>query len=393
MSAAVEVVVVEAVRSAFAKRGGELSAAHPADVLGAVQRTLLDRAGVDPGTVGQVIGGCVNQAGEQALNVARTAWLSAGLPLTVAATTVDAQCGSAQQATALAGALVGAGVVELAVGCGVEIMSRIPIGANVDPRWGHPAPSSYRDRYEWTSQFEGAERVARAWSVTRDDADRYAVLSQERAAAAWGDGRFDAQIAAVEVPAAGGDGEPVAERTLVARDGAMRPTTMEGLSRLKPVHGDDGVHTAGSSSQIADGAAAVLLASARAAEELGLRPMARIVDQCLVGSDPEIMLTGPIGATRFILERNGLTLDDLDVVEINEAFASVVIAWQRELGADLAKVNPNGGAIATGHPLGATGAALITKAVHELARTGGRLGLVTMCCGGGLGTGMLLERL
>jgi acetyl-CoA C-acetyltransferase len=271
----------------------------------------------------------------------------------------------------------------MAVGCGIESMSRIPIGSNARPELGlgAPVPPEYETRYEYTSQFEGAERIAGRWGITRQHTDEFGVLSQARAAAAWADGRFDDQIVTV----ANGHGP-------VSRDEGPRETTLEGLAKLKPVARPDGVHTAGTSSQISDGAAAVLLATAERVAQLGLTPRARIKDSLLVGSDPELMLTGPIPATRALLERNGLTLDDIDLVEINEAFASVVLAWQRELDADLDKVNVNGGAIALGHPLGATGAVLITKAVNELERRDGTYALVTMCCGGGLGTGMLVER-
>jgi acetyl-CoA C-acetyltransferase len=392
-----EVFVVEAVRSAIGRRNGSLSAAHSVEVLGQVQRALIERSGIDPSQVGQVIGGCVGQAGMQAANVTRNAWLTAGLPLEVAATTVDSQCGSSQQATNLATALVAAGVIDTAVACGVELMSRVPMGSSVpkDPNVGKPITREYWKHYEMTSQFEGAERIADKWGVTRDDADRFGKLSQDRAAAAWAEGRFDTQIVPVTAPDPAADAEAKgagARPTITfTRDEGLRDTTLEGLAKLKPVARENGVHTAGSSSQISDGAGAVLLASADAIERLGLTPLARVVDTCLVGSDPVLMLTGPIDATRHLLERNGLGIDDIDLVEINEAFASVVLAWQQELGADLERVNPNGGAIALGHPLGGTGAILTAKAVHELRRTGARRALVTMCCGGGLGTGTILS--
>jgi acetyl-CoA C-acetyltransferase len=274
-------------------------------------------------------------------------------------------------------------MVDMAVGCGVESMSRIPIGSAARPELGlgFPVPAEYEQRYEYTSQFQGAERIAEKWGITRQDTDELGVRSQRLAAAAWAAGRFDGQI----VPVTNGHGP-------VMRDEGLRETTLEGLAALKPVAPPDGVHTAGTSSQISDGAAAVLLATAERTAAMGITPRARIKDSLLVGSDPELMLTGPIPATRTLLERNGMTLDDVDIVEINEAFASVVLAWQRELDADLDKVNVNGGAIALGHPLGATGAVLITKALNELERRDGTFALVTMCCGGGLGTGMLIER-
>ena len=388
-----DTVIVEAVRTPVGRRNGGLSTVHPADLLATVQREVITRSGIDPAEVGQVVGGCVSQIGEQSFDVARTAWLTAGLPLSVAATTVDTQCGSSQQATNLAGSLVASGTVDVAVGCGVELMSRVPIGSNSKGDYGRPIPKSYFPQYEFISQFEGAERIADKWGITRQDADEYGLRSQQLAAQAWAEGRFDTQVVEVDAPDLGEDGKPIGTTHRVARDEGLRETTLEKLAALKAVAREDGVHTAGSSSQISDGAAAVLIASAERAEALGLRPRARIVDTCLVGVDPVLMLTGPIDATERLFDRTGLTMSDIDVVEINEAFASVVLAWAKELGADMAKVNPNGGAIALGHPLGATGAVLLTKALHELERTGGRYGLVTMCCGGGIGTGTIIERL
>jgi acetyl-CoA C-acetyltransferase len=387
-----DVVIVEAVRSPLGRRNGGLSSVHPADLLGAVQVAAIERAGVDPAEVGQVVGGCVSQVGEQTFNVARTAWLAAGLPLTVAATTVDAQCGSSQQATGLAASLVRSGTVDVAMSCGVESMSRIPLGAASKAGPGRPLPKSYAPRYEATSQFEGAERIAQRWGITRADTDAFGLASQQRAARAWDEGRFEREVLPIDAPDLDADGAPTGTTHQVARDEGLRDTSLEALAKLKPVARDDGVHTAGTSSQITDGAAAVLMATAGRARALGLRPRARVVDHCLVGVDPVLMLTGPIDATRRILERNALTIDDLDVIEINEAFASVVLAWERELEPDMARVNPNGGAIAIGHPVGATGARLVTTALHELERIDGRYALVTMCCGGGLGTGTLLER-
>ncbi len=384
-----DVVVVEALRSPIGKRGGVLSAMHPAVLLSEVQRATIERAGIDAEQVGQVIGGCVDQVGEQTQNVTRTAWLTADLPLTVAASTIDAQCGSSQQATALAAALVGSRVVDVAMGCGVEAMSRVPMGAAVSGDYGDPIPARYEEHYESTTQFEGAERIAKKWGITRADCDEFGLRSQQLAHQAYSQDRFAGQLVPIQAPVPGENGDGSSQ--LVDRDQGLRETTLEALGALKTVQ-PDGVHTAGSASQISDGASAVLLARAETASALGLSTRARIVDSCLVGSDPELMLTGPIDATRTILERNQLTLADIDVIEINEAFASVVLAWQRELDADMERVNPNGGAIALGHPLGATGAGLLTKAIHELERSDGTLALVTMCCGGGLGTGMLLER-
>jgi len=396
-----DVVIVEAVRSPIGRRGGGLSTFHSADLLAGVLGELVARSGIDPNEVGQVIGGCVSQVGMQGFNITRTAWLTAGLPISVAATTVDSQCGSSQQATNLATSLVASGVVDVAVACGVEVMSRVPMGSSLGQGVGKAVPKSYFGRYQWTSQFQGAELIAQKWGLTREDLDRFGLESQERAAKAWQEGAFGTQIVELDAPDLDEDGKPTGSTHHVARDEGLRETTMEGLGGLKPVVGpndpvvgaDGGHHTAGSSSQISDGSGAVLLMSAEKAAALGLTPRARVVDTCLVGSDPVLMLTGPIDATQRLLERTGLSMDDIDVTEINEAFASVVLAWERELKADHAKVNPNGGAIALGHPLGGTGAILTTKALHELERTQGRYGLVTMCCGGGLGTGTILERL
>ena len=389
-----DVVIVEAVRTPIGRRNGGLSTVHPADLLGTVLSEVVGRSGIDPTEVEQVVGGCVSQVGEQSFNVTRTAWLSAGLPLGTAATTVDTQCGSSQQATNVATSLVGSGVVDVAVACGVELMSRVPIGSNSSKKLGLgvPIPKTYFPRYEFTSQFEGAERIADKWGITRSDTDEFGLLSQQRAARAWAEGRFDTQVVPVDAPDADDEGKPTGTTHHVASDEGLRDTSIEALAGLKPVARPDGVHTAGSSSQISDGAAALLMMTAAKAAELGLRPRARIVDTCLVGVDPILMLTGPIDATQRLLARTGMSLADMDLVEINEAFASVVLAWQRELGADLDRTNPNGGAIALGHPLGATGAFLMTKAVHELERTDGTTGLITMCCGGGLGTGTIIER-
>ena len=387
-----DVVIVEAVRSPLGKRGGGLSTMHAADLLGAVQKEAIERSGIDPTAVDQVVGGCVTAAGEQSFNIARTAWLTAGLPLGVAATTVDSQCGSSQQATNLAATLIKSGTVDVVLSCGVESMSRVPLGVNTSNGPGRAIPRSYRQYYEFVSQFEGAERIAEKWGITRQDTDAFGLASQQRAAQAWAEGRFDREVLPIDAPNLNDEGKPDGTTHRVERDEGMRESTMEGLAKLKAVAREDGVHTAGTSSQISDGAAAVLLMSGQKATELGLRPRARITHQCLVGVDPVLMLTGPIDASHKLFERSGLTMSDIDTTEINEAFASVVLAWERELKPDMDKVNPNGGAIAIGHPVGATGARLITTALHELERTDGTHGLVTMCCGGGLGTGTLLER-
>jgi acetyl-CoA C-acetyltransferase len=390
-----EVVIVEAVRSPIGRRNGGLSSVHPADLLGTVLTELIDRSGIDPAEVDQVVAGCVSQVGEQSFNIGRTAWLSAGLPLTTASTTVDTQCGSSQQATNVATSLVGAGVVDVAIACGVELMSRVPIGSNSSKKLGLgvPIPKTYFPHYEFTSQFEGAERIADKWGVTRADTDAFGLASQQRAATAWAEGRFDGQVVAVDAPDLDEEGKPAGTTHRVERDEGLRETSLEALANLKPVARPEGVHTAGNSSQISDGSAAVLMMTAEKAAALGLTPCARVVDTCLVGVDPVLMLTGPIDATQRLLERTGMAIGDFDLFEINEAFASVVLAWQREVGADPERTNPNGGAIALGHPLGGTGAFLVTKAVHELERTDGTAALVSMCCGGGLGTGTIIERI
>jgi acetyl-CoA C-acetyltransferase len=388
-----DVVLVEAVRSPLGRRNGSLATVHPADLLGAVQRAAIDRSGIDPEVVGQVVGGCVSQVGEQTFNIARTAWLSAGLPIEVAASTVDSQCGSSQQATNLAASMVAAGVVDTALACGIESMSRVPLGSAARGEFGRPTPQSYRQHFELTSQFEGAERIAEKWGITRADTDAFGMESQARAQRAWSEGRFEREVLPIDAPDLDDEGRPTGTKHRVTRDEGLRETSLDALAKLKPVARENGVHTAGSSSQITDGAAAVLMTTAARARQLGLRPRVRVVDQCLVGVDPVLMLTGPIDATRRLMDRTGLGIDDFDVIEINEAFASVVLAWEREVKPDMAKVNPNGGAIALGHPVGATGARLVTTALHELERIDGQYALVTMCCGGGLGTGTILERL
>jgi len=390
-----EVVIVEAVRSPIGRRNGGLAGIHPVDLLAEIQSELIRRSGIDPAEVGQVVNGCVSQVGEQSFNVGRTAWLTAGLPQEVPATTVDTQCGSSQQATNMAAALVQAGVVDVAVASGVESMSRIPIGINSSKKLGLgvPIPKTYFAEYEFTSQFEGAERIADKWEISRQDTDEFSLRSQQLAAQAWAEDRFATQVHAIDAPELDDEGKPTGTTQKISMDEGLRETTLDGLSSLKPVARKDGVHTAGSASQISDGAAAVLMMTAAKAAELGLTPKARIVDTCLVGVDPVLMLTGPIDATRRLLDRNGMSIGDIDLAEVNEAFASVVLAWQRELGADMAIANPNGGAIALGHPLGATGAFLLTKAVHELERADLNTALITMCCGGGLGTGTIIERI
>jgi acetyl-CoA C-acetyltransferase len=391
-----EVVIVDAVRSAVGRRNGTLRKKYATELLGDVLGGLMARNGLEGAAVDQVIGGCVNQLGMQASNVIRNAWLAAGLPLEVPAATVNTQCGSAQEANTLGHALIASGLADVIVACGVEAMSQVPMGstAPAEPDYGQPRGGRYTTVYEPTTQFEGAERIAETWGIQRDELEVFAKRSQDRAATAWSEARFSTQIIPVEAPVVDEAGA-VVSTVRFDRDEGMRETTLSGLAALKPNLRDRkaAFHTAGTSSQISDGASAVLLMSAARAEVLGLRPRARIIDSVLVGSDPELMLTGPIPATRRLTERSGVKLDSIDVFEVNEAFASVVLAWQRETGADPDRVNVNGGAIALGHPLGATGTILLTKALNELERSGGRYGLVTMCCGGGLGTGTLLERL
>ena len=391
-----EVVIVDAARSAVGKKKGSLGWVHPTDMLGPVVMKMLERNGVSSSQVDQVVGGCINKLGAQGMNVTRTAWLAHGGDQNTPCITIDSQCGSSQEAAGLGYSLIRSGMADVVIACGVENMTRLPIGSDaigLPKEYGKVVSKSYFEHYEFTSQFEGAERVAEKYQVTRQDADRFGLLSQQRAAKAQDEGRFKGQIIPLEVPVFDDKGEKTGANKVFDRDEIPRDTSLEALAGLKPVARENGVHTAGQSSQIADGAAAVLLMSAAKAKELGLTPRARIVNSVLVGCDPVLMLEGPIPATEKLLKQAGLAIGDIDVFEVNEAFASVVLGWAKAVGADLEKVNPNGGAIALGHPLGATGCFLITKAVHELQRTGGRYGLVSMCCGGGLGTGTLIERI
>ena len=391
-----EVVIVEAGRSAVGKRNGALAGTHPADILGPVMMEVVRRAGITPEQVDHIVGGCINKVGAQAMNITRTAWLSHGGPLEVAASTVDSQCGSSQYAVNLAYSLIASGAEESVLACGVENMSVLPIGsdANDGAKAGHGKPISrtYRQHYEFASQFEGAERIAEKYGITRADTDAFGLQSQLRAARAQTEGRFETQIIALQAAMLDDAGEKTDGFVTFDRDEIPRDTSLEKLATLKPVARPDGVHTAGSASQIADGAAAILLMSAERAKALGLKARARVLQTALVGCDPVLMLEGPIPATRRVLERQGLSMENIDVFEINEAFASVVLAWAQALSPDMERVNPNGGAISLGHPLGGTGCVLTTKALHELERAGGEFGLVTMCCGGGLGTGTLIQR-
>ncbi|MEU6265994.1 steroid 3-ketoacyl-CoA thiolase [Saccharopolyspora shandongensis] len=384
-----EAVIVEAGRTPVGKRYGALSGLHPAELLGLAQRGVLDRAGLDPAKVGQVVGGCVTQVGEQSNNVTRNAWLHAGLPHTTACTSIDCACGSSQQAVHLIAGLIAGGAIDTGIACGVEAMSRVFLGAALAPGTGSPMPDSWS--IDMPDQFTAAERIARNRGITRADADALGAASQQKAAVAWSEGRFDGQIIPAEAPVLTEDG-PTGETALVNRDQGLRETTADGLAELKPVI-TDGIHTAGNSSQISDGAAAVLLMSRERAEAEGLRPRARIVASGMVGSDPYYHLDGPVHATAHVLEKAGMALGDIDLVEINEAFASVVLSWAQVHRADMDKVNVNGGAIALGHAVGSTGARLMTQAVHELERSDRSTALITMCAGGAHATATIVERI
>lgn len=372
-------VIVEAARTPIGKRGGWLSGLHAAELLGLAQRGAIERLGIAPEEIEQVIGGCVTQAGEQSNNITRTAWLHAGLPWQSGCMTVDAQCGSAQQATHLVAGLIAAGAIDAGMACGVEAMSRVPLGANVGEGAGPRRPESWN--IDLPNQFEAAERIARRRGFSREDLESLGVRSQAFAKRAWYEGRFEREVLEVRV----GD-------ELVTRDQGLRDTTAESLAKLKPVM-DGGLHTAGTSSQISDGAAAVILMDEDRARALGYVPRARIVAQCLVGAETEFHLDGPVQATTRVLEQSGMKIGDLDLFEVNEAFASVPLSWASVHGPDLDKVNVNGGALAIGHPVGSTGARLITTALHELERRDGSTALITMCAGGALSTGTIIERI
>ncbi|MDP9092347.1 MAG: steroid 3-ketoacyl-CoA thiolase [Actinomycetota bacterium] len=382
-------VIVEAVRTPIGKRGGWLAGLHPAQLLGATQRALIERCGIDPSAVEQLIGGCVTQAGEQSNNVTRTAWLSSGLPWQAGASTLDAQCGSAQQASHLIAGLIATGAIDVGIACGVEAMTRVPLGANRGET-GSPRPDSWD--IDLPNQFLAAERIAERRGLSRADLDAFGLSSQQKARRAWDEGRFDREVAHVAAPVLDEDGKPTGELRTVNRDQGLRETTIEGLASLKPVY-DGALHSPGTSSQISDGAAAVLLMDSGKATALGLRPRARIVTQVLVGAEPYYHLDGPVQATTRLLERSGMTISDLDLFEVNEAFASVPMSWLQVHKADPDKVNVNGGAIAIGHPVGSTGSRLITTALHELERRDGSTALITMCAGGALSTGTIIERI
>ncbi|MFM7275382.1 MAG: steroid 3-ketoacyl-CoA thiolase [Gammaproteobacteria bacterium] len=389
-----EAVIVEALRTPIARGKpvvGELFGFHPAHLLAIAQKAVIDRAGVKPEDVEQLIGGCVTQAGEQAGNLCRNAWLSMGSSWAPGATTIDTQCGSAQQANHLVSALVASGSIDIGIACGVEVMSHVGLGANVYNGPGYFQPPNW----PWDGspdQFGSAERIAKNRGITRADVDAFAMESQRRAAQAWSEGRFAREVITMEAPTFGEDGKPDGGTRTVSRDQGVRATTLEGLAGLKPVK-EGGIHTAGNSSQISDGAAAVLWMSREEAERRGLKPRARIVCGVTVGTDPYYHLDGPVDATAALFRKTGMNLGDIDLVEINEAFAAVVLSWARVYNADMSKVNVNGGAIALGHPVGSTGARLITTALHELERTGKGTALISMCCGASIGTGTIIERL
>jgi acetyl-CoA C-acetyltransferase len=383
-------VIVEAVRTPIGKRRGALSGLHPAEILGQAQTALVERAGIEPAEVEQMAGGCVTQAGEQAGNVTRTAWLHAGMPVQTGCLTLDAQCGSAQQAVHLIAGLIAAGAIDVGIGCGVEAMSRVGLGANIGTGIGSPRPDSWT--IDMPNQFEAAERIAKRRGITRADLDAVGLRSQQNAQQAWAQGRFDREVAAVKAPVLDAEGKPTGEFRNVDRDQGLRETTLEALAGLKPVM-PDGLHTAGTSSQISDGAAAVLLVSEERARELGLRPRARIISQALIGDEPYYHLDGPVAATERVLRRSGMTIADIDIFEVNEAFASVVLSWMSQHKPDPDKVNVNGGAIALGHPVGSTGARLITTALHELERRDASTALISMCAGGAMATATIIERI
>ena len=382
-----EVVIVEAVRTPVGRgheEKGYYKDVHPSTLLARTYSELIDRSGIDASEVEDVVAGCVQQFGEQGMNIGRNAWLEAGLPIETPATTVDRQCGSSQQAVNFAAALVASGVHDVVIGGGVEHMGHISFqdGMQVMSEHGAAYSPELMERYNLIPQGLSAEMISEKWEIPRSELDEIGARSQQLAAKATEEGRFEREIVPIQV---NGDTH--------STDQGIRPdTNIEALSQLKTVFKEDGTITAGNSSQISDGAASILLMSREKADELGCTPRARIVDQTTVGVDPVIMLTGPIPATQKLLERNGMAIGDIDLIEVNEAFASVVAAWRRELDPDMDKVNVNGGAIALGHPLGGSGARLITTLLHEMERSDSKTGLVTMCCGGGLGTGTLIER-
>ncbi|XVQ82057.1 steroid 3-ketoacyl-CoA thiolase [Microbispora siamensis] len=379
-------VIVDAARTPFGRRGGWLSGLHAAELLGVAQRGALERLALDPHLLEQVIGGCVTQAGEQSGSVTRTAWLHAGLPEETGVTTIDSQCGSAQQAVHLIAAQIAAGVIDVGMACGIEVMSRVPLMANVGEGAGRPRPDSW-DR-DMPAQYVAADRIARRRGLTREGIDAFGLRSQERAGRACAEGRFDGEIIPVTVPSdLPGDDGPAT----VTRDQGLRETSMEALAGLKPIL-EGGLHTAGTASQISDGASAAVLMDEERARELGIRPRARIVAQCLVGAEPEFLLDGPVRAAEKLLARTGTKIADIDLFEVNEAFASVPMSFAQVHGVDPDRLNVNGGAIAIGHPVGATGIRLIAAAIAELERRDQETAMVAVCAGGALATGAIIQR-
>jgi len=383
-------VIVEAARTPIGKRNGWMSQFHATKLLSLSQKGVLDKAGVDPADVEQVVGGCVTKAGEQSFNITRNAWLAAGLPFEVAGTTVDCQCGSSQQANHFVSNLISADAIDVGIACGVEAMSRVPLGAE---SMNGPGSSRTEDfPWDMPDQFGAAQRIAEKRGITREDVDGQGLRSQRNAARALEEKRFEREILPIEVPVVDANGQPTGETHLVAQDQGPRPSTAEGLANLKPVM-PGGIHTAGNSSQISDGSAAVLWMSEGRAKAAGLRPRARLVTQALVGADPYYHLDGPVEATARVLAKSGMAISDIDLFEVNEAFASVVLSWAQVHEPDLDRVNVNGGAIALGHPVGATGSRLITTVLHELERSDRTTALIAMCCGGAVATASILERI
>lgn len=383
-------VIVEAVRSPQGKRRGWLAGLHAAVLLGKAQAAVIQRSGIDPELIDQVIGGVVTQAGEQSNNMVRRAWMHADLPNHTASTVVDAQCSSAQQATHLINAMIAADAIKVGIACGVESMSRIPLGANVPAGMGDPRPPQWD--IDLPNQFEGADRIVAARGFPRDQVDAFGLASQVKAAAAQAEGRFEREIFPIEAPVLDEDGTPTDRMRVITADQGIRDTSIDALAALKPVL-PDGVHTAGTSSQISDGASALLLMDEDLARSLGLKPRARIVSSCLVGADPFFHLDGPVQATERLLKDTGMTIADIDICEVNEAFAGVVMSWAKVHDVPEDKYNVNGGAIALGHPVGSTGTRLLTTALHELERRDASTALVSMCAGGAQASGTIIERI
>ncbi len=385
-------VIVAAARTPIGRRGGWLSGLIAPKLLAEAQRAVVERAGIDAASVDQIIGGCVTQAGQQASNVARNAWLSVGDDYTAAATTIDCQCGSGQQANNFMTGLIATGGAKIGIACGVEQMSQVPLGTAARGGGGYYKDDTWPWDEAENGQFGAADRVAERRGITRADLDAFGAASQQKAAVAWSEGRFDTEIVPVDAPVMTKEGEPTGDVETISRDQGLRETTVEALSNLKPVI-EGYLHTAGTSSQISDGAAAVLWMDEDVARAEGIAPRARIAYHTMVGTDPYYLLDGPVDATAKLLAETDYTIDDFDLIECNEAFAAVVLSWAQVHDVDLGKVNVNGGAIALGHPVGCTGSRLITTALHELERTDGERALVTMCQGGALGIATVIERM